>query len=139
MDWSSVEQEGIVYKRPLTAAQSAVLNNGNPSPRDWKSVMSAGVGVEYACSDRLRLRGGYFFHETPMPDANFQASLPDSNSHSVTAGFGFDIKKDVTLDLAYAGMFFDEREVTSGFASGTIDGKYKNFTNLVSMTVGYKF
>ncbi|MBU4334020.1 MAG: outer membrane protein transport protein, partial [Candidatus Omnitrophica bacterium] len=136
MDWSSIEQERLVYKDNITSNQSLVLNNGNPAARDWNGAMSAGIGGEYKWSDRLRLRGGYFFHQEVIPNATFQSSLPDANSHSLTTGFGYDIKENMTLDLTYCGMFFEDREASSGLVSGTIDGTYKNFTNIVSMSLG---
>ena len=139
MDWSSIEQERLVYKDSLTSNQSLVLNNGNPAARDWNSAISAGIGGEYKWNEKLRLRGGYFFHEQVIPDATTQSSLPDANSHSITAGFGYDLKEDITLDLTYSGMFFEDKKASSGLVSGTIDGTYENFTNIVSMSLGWKF
>jgi len=139
MDWSSIEQDRIVYKDNITTNQGMVLNNGNPAARDWNGAMSAGIGSEYKWSARLRLRGGYFYHDSVIPDANFQSSLPDARSHSLTAGFGYDIKENMTLDLTYAGMFFEDKKASSGLVSGTIDGMYKNYTNIVSMSLGWKF
>ena len=88
MDWSSIEQDRLVYKDNITTNQGMVLNNGNPAARDWNGAMSAGIGGEYKWSGRLRLRSGYFYHDSVIPNANFQSSLPDARSHSLTAGFG---------------------------------------------------
>lgn len=142
MDWSSVEQEYIMYNSETNATRLAILNSGNPIARDWESVFSIGAGAEYAINERLRLRGGYFYHQTPVPEATFDTSLPDSDSHSATAGFGYNINDNATIDMSYAAMFFKERSIDNavGASSGaSIDGEYKNFTNIVMMTFGYNF
>lgn len=139
MDWSSVEQELLVYEDPLTANQYGVLNNGNPAARDWNDAWSAGLGAEYAMRDDLRLRGGYFFQETPIGDDNFESNLPDSDRHNATVGFGYDLKDDMTLNMNYCAMFYVERDVATKYGSGTINGTYKNFTQFLGASLGYKF
>lgn len=139
MDWSSIEQELINYESETDATRLSVLNAGNPAPKDWKSAMSTALGAEYNFNDRLRLRGGYFFHETPIPDENFHSNLPDSNSHSVAVGFGYDLNDKTTLDLAYSHMFFENRTIDGSSAGSTINGTYEEGINLVQLTINRKF
>ncbi len=140
MDWSSIKQDALNWPDLDPAGNPfAVLNNGNPSARDWKSVWSEAIGAEYAATDRLRLRGGYYRHSSPIPQRTFQPSLPDSASHGVTTGLGFDLNKAVTLDLAYSALFYENRTVTGSEEGTSIDGTYKQFMNIASMTLTYKF
>lgn len=142
MDWSSVEQEKIVYEFEQDPTRLAVLNAGNPIDRDWHSTISVSTGVEYKATDRLRLRTGYYYHQTPIPEATLDTSLPDSDSHSITFGAGYDISKDLTVDVAYSAMFFNDRKVdnTVGNSSGSsIDGRYEQFTNIWMMSLAYQF
>jgi len=99
MDWSSVQEEKIDYPSGFGAEavpgmRSAVLNNGNPVPKDWNSVFSYALGTEYKVNDILKLRGGYFFHKTPIPEPNFETALPDSTSNSLTLGTGMNLNKN---------------------------------------------
>ena len=139
MDWSSIEQEFIEYKDTLTTLQRAVLDAGNPVPHDWKSVMSAAIGTEYAWNDRLRLRGGYYWHESPVPDGTFEANLPDANSHGITSGFGYDIMNNSTIDFAYSALKFENRTIGNTVASGTINGKYEQIMHMFMTSYTMKF
>lgn len=139
MDWSVLEEELLAYPSETDATRLAILNNGNPGPRDYESVWSFGLGTEYDVSDILRVRGGYFYHNSPVNDAHFQACLPDSESHSVTLGLGYDLTKSLTADFAYSSMFFEDRDIDNAEASGTINATYKQRIDLFLASLTYKF
>jgi long-chain fatty acid transport protein len=143
-DWSSYQEFETAYPslnnaNDPTGLQRAVLNNGNPAPKDWVSSMATALGVEYAMTDRFRLRGGFYYHKNPVDSANWSPMLPDSDSHAFTTGFGYDIRKNVTFDFAYGAMFYNDRNVTNNVASGSIDGDYEQWVNLVFASVTCKF
>ncbi len=142
MDWSTVQQEKIEFVSETNATRLAVLNGGNPAPRDWHSALSFCLGGEYKMNEKWRVRGGYFFHKTPIPSANFDTALPDSSSNTITTGIGYSINKNTTLDLAYAAMFFNKREIlnTIGSSSGAnINGEYEQFTHVILATLSFKY
>ena len=139
MDWSSIEQEWLEFTEVLTADQAAVLNGGNPANRDWDAVWSIGLGGEYAWSDDLRIRGGYYQHTTPGPDENFEANLPDSNKYGITGGFGYDLTKNSTIDVAYNYLVYENITIDNEIASGTIKGKYEQIMHIGLVTYSYDF
>ncbi|MDO8675578.1 MAG: OmpP1/FadL family transporter [Candidatus Omnitrophota bacterium] len=142
MDWSSVKNEAVNWRDETDTTRLLVLNDGNPASRDWKSVWSQAVGAEYAANDRLRLRGGYYHHNTPIPQTTWDPRLPDSDSHGITTGLGYDLTPRLTLDLAYSALIYEHRKIDNdvGSSSGaTVDGDYKQFTNIGLMTLTYKF
>lgn len=142
MDWSSVQREALNWKDETDATRLAVLNTGNPFSRDWKSVWSQAVGFEYAANDRLRLRGGYYHHNSPIPDGTWDPTIPDSNSHGLTTGFGFDISSNLTIDMAYSLLIYETRKInnaTGNLFGADIDGTYDQYINMVLMTLTYKF
>jgi long-chain fatty acid transport protein len=142
MDWSSVKHEAANWTDETNATRLAVLNVGNPAPRDWHSVWSQAIGFEYAATDRLRLRGGYYHHTSPIPQDTWEPNLPDSNSHGLTTGFGYDLSKNLTVDITYSGLMYEQRKIdnTVGNVFGAnIDGQYKQYTHIGLMTLTYKF
>jgi len=139
MDWSQVKKEELAYPNESNPYTLAFLNNGNPANRDWRSSIAFGLGSEYDMSDRLRLRGGYFYHQTPIVQDTFDPSLPDSDSHTLTTGFGYDINKSLTLDMSYGALYYEARAIKNGVSSGQINGKYTQWMNLAEVTVTYKF
>jgi long-chain fatty acid transport protein len=142
MDWSSIKKEAVVWKDETDPTRLAVLNTGNPAPRDWHSVWSQSVGAEYAATDHLRLRGGYYHHQSPIPQDTWDPNLPDSNSHGITTGFGYDITSSLTVDMAYSLLLYEPRKIdnTVGNVFGAnVDGKYKQIMNMGLITLTYKF
>lgn len=141
MDWSSVGQEKVDYPAESNPLRLNVLNSGNPVPKDWHAAFAYAVGAEYKITDSLKLRGGYFFHQTPIPEANFETALPDSNSNSMTLGFGIDLNKATTFDFAYAGVFYNERKISNAIGSSSganINGNYNSFINVYLLTLTFK-
>lgn len=141
MDWSSIQEEKIDFPTETNATRLSVLNGGNPVAKDWHSAFAYALGAEYKVNDILKLRTGYLFHKTPVPQANFETSLPDASSNTVTLGAGINLNKNTTLDLAYAGMFYVKREISNnvGSLSGVnINGEYESFINIYLLTVTFK-
>lgn len=143
-DWSSTERLKFVFPEVTDPFQQAILSTGNPISKDWNDAISASFGIEYAWNDDFRLRGGYYFHESVIPEANWDPSIPDADSHGITLGFGYDVSKNATMDVAYSFLYYDFKDninnnVTDGFGLTSVDGKYKQIANmaLVSFTVNF--
>lgn len=146
-DWSNTKQEITSFPN-ATTLQQTVLGLANPAqPRDWTSVWSESIGAEYSLTDRFRIRAGYVHHQTPVPEATFDTQFPDSDSNSYTAGFGFDITKNITVDVGYVAVFYVARNVVNTVGSElnpigdsvNLSGKYREFINIASASLTYKF
>lgn len=139
MNWSLVNKEELAYPTETDLSRLALLNTGNPVSRDWISVFSGAFGVQYAVSERLRVRGGYYHHQSPVPNDTWEPNLPDAVSHGLTTGFGYDLSKSLTLDLAWSGIYYMPRDIDNAVNNGDNNGTYKQWTNLMYMTMTYKF
>ncbi|MFC1667527.1 OmpP1/FadL family transporter [Candidatus Omnitrophota bacterium] len=139
--WSSVVQDFVEFEDEANATRLAVLNADNPSSKDWEDVLSYAIGVDYKATDKLTLRCGYLFEETPVPTSTFDTALPDADRHGITFGLGYGLK-DMTMDVSYIALFFEDRTVSNnvGSVSGAnIDGKYEQFVNILSIGFTYKY
>ena len=140
MDWSSIKYETLSFPN-ATPQQLAFLSGSSSTPEDWHSAFSESIGTQYAVTDRFRIRAGYFHHGKVVPSADFNPVIPDSSSNAVTTGFGFDLTKRLTIDVAYSAMFYDTRDITNTVSNpyGSVNGKYKDFTNIGLVSLTYKF
>jgi long-chain fatty acid transport protein len=146
-DWSQYKQQTTYYPNVTNGNQLFVLGLGNPQPRDWTSVWSEALGAEYSVTDAFRVRAGYAHHQTPIPGINFDTQFPDSDSNAYSAGFGYDITKNITIDVAYAGVFYVSRSIVNSVGSVfagigepyTMSGKYQEFVSIGEATLTYKF
>jgi long-chain fatty acid transport protein len=119
------------------------------SRRLWKNSWVYRLGAEYAATDRLALRGGYFYDETPIPDNTFDANVPNANLHGLTAGTGYGWDR-ATLDVAYLIGFYEKRSIDSstldpnnkGGARGLgppAFGSYSTTSHVLTVSVTFKF
>lgn len=105
------------YYQGLNNSMSQILNKTN----------EVRIGAEYKI-ERLSLRGGYRFEESPY---NNKSIISDLNSFSAGLGYNFGGTK---LDLAYAHSNRDSQQ--QFFTKGLTDGaKINTITNTVSLTV----
>lgn len=140
-DWSSTEEEFVRYPNETNAVRLATLNTDNPGSRDWRSVYAYGIGAEYQANDKLELRGGVLYEESPIPSVNFEPVLPDAGKYGITMGAGY-VLKDVKIDASYAFLKYRDRDVTNDIGASTasnIDGKYKGYVNIVGVSFTYKY
>ena len=137
-DWSQYKQQITVYPN-ATTLQAQNLGSGVPQARDWSSVWSEAIGAQYAVTDKFRVRTGFQHHQSPIPQANFDTDYPDLTSNAVSCGFGYDITSKLTIDVAYAAVFEDTRNVTTTIGNTALNGKYNGFVNIGMMTLTYKF
>ncbi len=140
MDWSSVKHEILIFPNETDPVRLSILTAGNPINHDWNSVWSEAVGAEYAVNDRLRLRGGYYHHVSPIQTNNWDPNLPDADSHGITTGFGYDLNSHLTIDIAYSALLYEPRKINNAIGSPSIvSGKYTQFMNIGLVTLTYKF
>ncbi|MBF0387844.1 MAG: outer membrane protein transport protein [Candidatus Omnitrophica bacterium] len=145
-DWSSMRQIAPTYTSETDTDILGVLQNGYPVNKDWHSSLAFAMGVEFAVTDRWRLRTGTYIHQSPVPKSTWDPSVPDSDSLALTMGTGYDLTKDLTLDVAWSGIIYKTRTVNNnvGNSNGdgqltSVDGKYRQWINLMYATATYKF
>ena len=71
-----------------------------PGPRNWHDTFSMGLGLEYKLSPQITLRGGYFRHETPVPDETLTPGFFDARAQTFSIGSGYRWNR-FTFDIAY--------------------------------------
>jgi long-chain fatty acid transport protein len=141
-DWSSIEQEDVSFPEEGIALRVSTLNSLADLNLDCESSWAYSIGTEYSLNEKIRLRTGYFFHETPIPDANFNTFLPDADSHGVNLGAGYSLNDAMGVDLAWSGVFFQDRDLAStthDSAASSVRGNYEEFINSVMLTFNWKF
>ena len=140
-DWSSTESEFLTYPEETNTTRLSTLNTDNPASRDWRSVWSYGIGAGYKATDKLELRGGFIYEQSPIPSANFEPVLPDANKHGITMGAGY-LLKNVKIDASYAFFKYADRDVTRsavGATGANVNGKYKGYVNILGLSLTYKY
>ncbi|MFH0878131.1 MAG: outer membrane protein transport protein [Lentisphaerota bacterium] len=135
-DWDAVGDIVIKYRDPVSpdVVQAQELH----------STFAFKAGVEHQLSEVWALRLGYIYNENATAEATWRPSMPDTDTHFLTGGFGFH-KGPFTVDGALQFVFYETRTIVNDVdfnketSSSSIDGKYETFAPCVSLAAGYQF
>jgi long-chain fatty acid transport protein len=78
---------------------------------NWQDGYHASLGGTYYLNDSWTLRAGYMF-DSAAQDQDKSISVPDSNRHWLSAGFGYNFKKHHTVDFGFTYLMGEDIEVT---------------------------
>ena len=113
---------------------------------DWDNSISANIGFDYFYSDKLTLRAGYMYDETPVPDRTRTPRIPDEDRHWVAIGASYNVNNQLQLDFGFTHLFIDDADlnvtvpIAGGAGTDTLVGEYKDpEVNIVSLQAVYKF
>jgi long-chain fatty acid transport protein len=128
--WSSFQSLEIAFENPLASAP--------PIPRGWRDVFAIRMGGEYRVNDRLALRAGYIFDETPVPNDTVDPVLQDSTRDNLAVGMGYTVGS-WTTDVAYNAFFLRDRKVDNVVTGVTQQGTYETLAHLIGVNLTYRF
>ncbi|MEW6003707.1 MAG: outer membrane protein transport protein [Stygiobacter sp.] len=134
--WSSYDKLTVDFKDEKYTDLSAV--------RDYQNTFIARLGAEYNLFNGFDLRGGIFFDKNPVKDEMVEPTLPDANRIGFNIGFGYKITDNISIDLAYLFLRFNERTITNSQVSYTkgfapFNGTYNSSANLFGVNFSYNF
>lgn len=154
-DWTSFDHLDV------TLSNGAVL----PNPRNWQRSYVVMAGTEYTFirpallpSWEIAIRGGYVFADSPVPERTFNPDVPDSNSHSYSAGIGVLCRRGGTFlgvipcgtsqegfspaaigfDVAYQGIFYQSRRISNN-QDPRVRGVWDTTIHVVSLNLRVNF
>jgi len=160
-DWKSVRNSDVHLSD----------NSTIPVNRNWRSGFTPMIGTEYKWLRPEKLphweiaaRAGYWFSQTPIPDATFSPGVPDSDNHAISFGLGLMCKdkgrflgmfqcgsegghwyrpKAVGLDVAFQTLIYETRTVSGSQPAltipGAVDGKYETTYYVGSINLRVNF
>jgi len=114
-------------------------------PQNWSSTVAIRAGAEWKYNSQMRARFGYIFDPTPIDDTNFSPSVPGNDRHIFSAGYGYDVNPNTTIDLAYAYVYLIERNQTQspatpvGSPNSVKNGVYNGDAHIFMASVNYLF
>ncbi|GAK46734.1 long chain fatty acid transport protein [Tepidicaulis marinus] len=91
------------------------------SPQNYEDTWAVALGAEHDVSQRLTLRTGVQFDETPTRDSFRTTRVPDGDRWWLTGGATYELSDTYSLALSYAHIFVSEEslERTDRFYEGT--------------------
>lgn len=135
--WSSIPSLDI-YRRggPLLTSDPLKLKDS------WR----AGLGLNYQCSDPLKLRVGVAHSTSAIPDATRTARLSDNDSNQLAVGAQWVPTPAWALDFGYAYVLFKDapesmrnQDTASSLPRGSLVGTYHMHANVLAVQARYSY
>ncbi len=137
MGWSDFYDLDIDFESATTeaAAGKAIIEN-------WRDNWRYSVGANYKASDRLLLRGGLAYDQTPVKSDDYRSPrIPDASRVWVTAGLSWIMSPGTTLDVGYVHIFVDDPVVdnSSHTSYQHVKGTIKAHVDILSASCTMRF
>lgn len=81
------------------------------TPENWADSYRYSAGVNYRHNDRVTLRAGVAFDETPVSDAYRTARIPDEDRTWLAFGAQYRMSPKAMLDIGYAHLFVKDARI----------------------------
>ena len=105
-DWEfAADVRYFDYKNTQGFGDPAVFSpTGALGGLDWSSVIAVALGAQRRLTERLYLRGGYTFNQSPIKnsEAMFNLAAPLFYQHMLSTGASWMLSDAITVNLAYS-------------------------------------
>jgi len=126
--WSAYDTLGFDFENNTAALQDS------KSPRNYENSWVFKLGGEYKISDKIALRAGGYYDQTPVQDGYMTPETPDSNRLGLTAGVGFNLSESFSIDVSF--LYIDGMERTQTLGDAVDAGTYDPSTGTADVVLG---
>jgi long-chain fatty acid transport protein len=106
---------------PQLAAISEILPSRDLIYENFRDTWRATMGFQFFPTDKLTLRLGGGFDQSPVYNVNRTLRLPDANRWILATGFGLEVLPGIFADFAYAHYFIGSNDTTIHDVNTTLD------------------
>ncbi|MDA3857010.1 MAG: porin [Roseovarius sp.] len=91
------------------------------SRQNYQDTWSTAFGLDYDIAERLTLRAGTMYDETPTNNALRTTRVPDGDRTWLTLGATYDVTDNIAVNLSYAHIFVSTEQIdrTDGIFEGS--------------------
>ncbi len=129
--WSAYDE--LFFDFETNTAQLADSQN----PREYENTMIYRLGAEYLLSDKLIVRAGAYYDETPISDEYLNPETPGMNKVGLSIGGTFNINDKLSVDASLLYIKGIERE--AGYSPANFYGTYNGKAILPGIGFSYSF
>ncbi|MBL4652920.1 MAG: outer membrane protein transport protein [Flavobacteriales bacterium] len=121
-NWSSYDSLKIDFKNPETPDTS--------TPKKWKDVNTYRGGFSIGYKEKLEIRLGGYYDQSPILDGYVSPELPGKDNLSFTTGLGYQINSLVSVDISWLYSNFSRTETNNVYG---FNGEYRRMVNVVGL------
>jgi len=132
VQWEAYERLRFDFSQPVAG------NRVSESARNYENVYIYRLGGEYMATEALALRAGAYFDNTPVQEGYLTPETPDADSRGFSAGLGYTISENFTVDASFLYINRAKRTDTAARSNG-IPGTYKAVAYIPGIGLTYNF
>ena len=143
--WSKFQSLDVQTDNP-----TGTLGTQNPGSRpdlppvreDWEDSFRYSMGATYTHNDRLTLRCGVAYDESPTRTEVRTLRIPDADRIWGSIGASYRLQNDLTVDLGYTHIFARDAQIRRSSESGNesfFSGKAEGKVNILALGVSGSF
>lgn len=108
---------------------------------NWHDTWRLSLGATRHVGEKLSWRFGVAFDESPVPDSHRTPRIPDQDRYWLAGGLQYRIDRQRRLDLGYTHIFVPRSrvDITANATTGTLDGRYDNHIDILSIQYTHNF
>ena len=128
-DWSS-------FKKLTTSSPTEINNTEN-----WKDTVRLSIGTTYKHNEKLIVRGGFAYDDSPIRSAKLRTlRLPDNDRYWLSIGASYQVYRTYHLDLAYTHIFINEANISEqDTGNGIFTGTAETNVNMLAIAISGSF
>jgi len=103
MRWNRFNELRIKFANPIP---------DSITPENWKNTVRYAVGTTYTMNDKISLRGGLAYDQTPIRNASLRTPrIADEDRIWVALGGSYNLSDSASIDLGYTHIFVQDPEI----------------------------
>lgn len=130
--WSAYESLRFDFTKPIGGSSVS------ESARNYEDAFIYRIGAEYQLDDKLALRAGAYYDQTPVQDGYLTPETPDADSRGLSVGLGYALTEKFSVDASFLYINKKERTDTAEFSRG-VAGTFKSIAYIPGLALNYKF
>ena len=145
-DYAAVGTPGQPGAFPANTGTPGLIggNNTSISKRSYQDVLAFRLGAQYKVTDKLTVRGGAVYDQSPVRDGYVTPETPDNDRVALTTGLSYDVSEKFGIDASYQFIQILKRTQTQQdlINNGTTDrvaGTYNSYIHVPGVGVHYNF
>ncbi|NBG64627.1 OmpP1/FadL family transporter [Acidiluteibacter ferrifornacis] len=110
------------------------------NPRNYEDAVIIRVGAQYAATEKLDVRAGFYYDQSPVQDEYFSPETPNSDNLGFTTGASFEANDNFGIDVSLLFIVGTERESSYPVGTnGSFGGKYASRSFIPGIGLHYNF
>jgi long-chain fatty acid transport protein len=142
--WSTYKQLEVKLNQAIPV--SGRLASSILTEKNWHDAWALRFGANWRVKENMKIRAGYTFDMTPVPDSTLEPQVADSNRHIFAIGAETKIWK-LTLGIAYNFILNEPRHKDNLIAFNGVpladadqaNGRYQSHTHSLGLSTTFQF